>query len=65
MNSSGKYNVMSMAYERSMSLTRFHRHPSGWIGKWMAGGIVYGLYMAIRFALLIWYHYFFLPWRDR
>jgi len=56
---------MSMAYERSLSRRRFYHHPVGWVGKWMIGGFVFGLYIAIPVALTIWYYYFFLPWRDK
>jgi len=33
-------------------------------GKWVLGKIVYGLYLALRFALYIWYYDFFIQWRD-
>jgi hypothetical protein len=56
---------MVAEYERSMSRVRFHQRPLPSSGKWIFGKIVYGLYLAIRFALYIWYYDFFIPWRDR
>jgi len=55
---------MVAEYERSMSRVRFHRRPLHSSGKWVLGKIVYGLYLALRFALYIWYYDFFIQWRD-
>jgi len=55
---------MVAEYERSMSRVRFHQRPLHSSGKWIFGKIVYGLYLAIRFALYIWYYDFFISWRD-
>jgi hypothetical protein len=64
MNRISRYEDMVAEYERSMSRVRFHQRPLNSSGKWIFGKIVYGLYLAMRFALYIWYYDFFIPWRD-
>jgi len=64
MNRISRYEDMVAEYERSMSRVRFHRRPLHSSGKWVLGKIVYGLYLALRFALYIWYYDFFISWRD-
>jgi hypothetical protein len=44
---------------------QLYQNPLKWIGKWMLGKGVYLAYLALHLALYIWYHYIFLPWRDK
>jgi len=64
MNRSSKHQDWSTEYLRSVSRTGFSKHPMLWITKWILGGIVLVLYMAIRLAVDILYYYVFRPWRE-
>ena len=64
MNRSSKHQDWSTEYLRSVSRTEFSNHPMLWMTKWILGGIVLVLYMAIRLAVDIVYYYVFLPWRE-
>ena len=64
MNRSSKHQDWSTEYLRSVSRTGFSKHPALWMTKWILGGIVLVLYMAIRIAVDIVYYYVFRPWRE-
>ena len=64
MKRSSKHKDWSTEYRRSVSRTAFAGHPALWMTKWILGGIVLVLYMAIRLAVDIVYYYVFLPWRE-
>jgi hypothetical protein len=64
MKRSSKLKDWSTEYGRSVSRTGFSKHPTLWMTKWILGGIVLVLYMAIRLAVDIVYYYVFLPWRE-
>jgi hypothetical protein len=42
-----------------------YQDPLKWMGKWMVGKAVYLVYVALHLALYIWYHYIFIPWREK
>jgi hypothetical protein len=64
MKRSSKLQDWSTEYWRSVSRTRFAGHPVLWMTKWILGGIVLVLYMAIRLAVDILYYYVFRPWQE-
>jgi len=51
-------------YERYVSYRRFLKNPLKWVGKWIAGNVMYGLYLVIPLVLFIVYYYVVRPWLE-
>jgi predicted Fe-S protein YdhL (DUF1289 family) len=51
-------------YERSVSYQRLLEDPLKWGGKWIAGKVIYGLYLVILLVLFIVYYYVVRPWLE-
>jgi hypothetical protein len=51
-------------YERYVSHQRFLENPLKWAGKWIAGTVIYGLYLVILLVLFIVYYYVVRPWLE-